>query len=298
MRILFSVNPISGGVDKEPFLNWATDECKRYGWEYLVFKTTGNDDEDAFKGLIHDFNPTRIASVGGDGTTLFNAVCLIGSTIPMGIIPLGSANGMAAELFVNSDPKIAFQDFVLSNVIASLDLIKVNKKHYCLHIGDVGINAQIVKGFSEDASRGMLTYAKHFFAQLSNTINLEAEIIADGVTYNETGVMIALANARKYGTGVLLNPIGNPFDGKFEIVVAKDASLDTIIKSGLTWIDETFADEIEGVIISCKEAVIKLKEPTILQLDGEVIGECKEIHAEILPACVLLISHQGNSLLP
>lgn len=44
----------------------------------------------------------------------------------MGIIPLGSANGMATELFVNPKPIEALKDTIMSNRIAGLDLLKVN----------------------------------------------------------------------------------------------------------------------------------------------------------------------------
>ena len=41
MKLLFIVNPISGGVDKEPFLKEAEALCKNYGLAYDIFKTTG-----------------------------------------------------------------------------------------------------------------------------------------------------------------------------------------------------------------------------------------------------------------
>ncbi len=45
MKLLFVVNPISGGIDKEPFLKEAKELCKTYGHQYHEFKTTGKDDE-------------------------------------------------------------------------------------------------------------------------------------------------------------------------------------------------------------------------------------------------------------
>ena len=45
MKLFFVVNPISGGVDKEPFLKNARALCDNYGLEYQIFKTTGKDDK-------------------------------------------------------------------------------------------------------------------------------------------------------------------------------------------------------------------------------------------------------------
>jgi len=49
MKILFVVNPISGGVNKAPFLNSAKKICGKYGIQYHIFKTTGKDDEKHLK---------------------------------------------------------------------------------------------------------------------------------------------------------------------------------------------------------------------------------------------------------
>ena len=88
---------ISGGINKDPFINEAESKCKKYGIHYQIFKTTGTDDEKHLEEVLSRFRPDKVASVGGDGTTLFTAIAVMKKDIPMGIIPLGSANGMATE---------------------------------------------------------------------------------------------------------------------------------------------------------------------------------------------------------
>ena len=73
MKILFVVNPVSGGVDKEPFLKKAKKLCVKYGIDFDIFRTTGKNDREGLNSIIQEFKPDRIASVGGDGTTLFTA---------------------------------------------------------------------------------------------------------------------------------------------------------------------------------------------------------------------------------
>jgi diacylglycerol kinase family enzyme len=86
--------------------------------------------------MLSETNPDRVVSVGGDGTTLFTGMALMGTSLAMGIIPLGSANGMAVELSVNPNPVEALKDIIMSEVVRGLDIIKVNKEYYSLHIGD------------------------------------------------------------------------------------------------------------------------------------------------------------------
>lgn len=297
MKLLFVINPISGGVDKEPFVRKAKKLCEKYGIDYHIFKTTGKDDEKHLKAILIDYLPDKVASVGGDGTTLFTAISLLNTTIPMGIIPLGSANGMATELFVNPEPEEALKDLIMSEVVAGLDMVVVNDEHYTMHIGDVGINASIVDAYSKDKNRGMATYAKYFIEELKKLTPFKINMKANGKTYLEAGLMVGICNARKYGTGVPLNLEGNPMDGKFEIVVVKNIDPQSLIKAGLSKFDERFHDSQNGLVISTSKAEILFDQPRLLQLDGEVIGEFEKLQVNILKGAVKLITHHGNTYL-
>lgn len=297
MKLLFVVNPISGGVDKEPFLYNATRICDKFGINYEIFKTTGKNDLENLKVLLPKIKPNKVISVGGDGTTLFTSIALLNTGYPLGIIPLGSANGMATELFVNTDPIEAFKDILFSEVIAGVDMVVVNNKHYSIHIGDVGINASIVESYEKDENRGMATYAKYFLEELNDLKPFNFSITANGTTYNKSGLMVGICNSRKYGTGIPLNIEGNPMDGKFEIVVVEKINSTTLLKAGLSKFDESFYDSQNSSSISTTEAQINFDEPKLLQLDGEVIGTFSELKIEIVPSAVKFITHNNNLFL-
>jgi diacylglycerol kinase family enzyme len=297
MKLLFVVNPISGGVDKEPFLKSANVLCQKYGIEYEVFKTTGKNDEQNLKVELDKIDPDKVVSVGGDGTTLFTSIILLNTKYPMGIIPLGSANGMATELFVNPDPVKALQDIIMSQVIAGLDMVVVNDKHYSIHIGDVGINAQIVDSYEKDKNRGMVTYAKYFIEELNRITPFKITVNANGKEIKNKGVMIGICNSRKYGTGVPLNLNGNPMDGKFEIVILENISANSLLKASLSKFDESFYDSQNSTVISTDEAEIHFEKPSLLQLDGEVIGKFKKLKIKILPGAVKFITDNNNKFL-
>ncbi len=294
MKLLFVVNPISGGVDKEPFLKQAVNICRKYGITYHIFKTTGKDDKVNLLRVIAEFGPSKIASVGGDGTTLFTAISLLEKSIPMGIIPLGSANGMAAELFVNLNPVEALIDLIMSNVIAGLDMVVVNDEYYTVHIGDVGVNAGIVSAYEKDKNRGMVTYAKYFIEELKNLEPFEVKIFANGTMYEDRCLMLGICNARKYGTGVPLNISGNPMDGKFELVLVQNIDLHSLVKAGLSKFNEKFHDSQSSRVIEVESARIEFDQPRLLQLDGEVIGNFQELDVNILKGAVQLITHHEN----
>jgi diacylglycerol kinase (ATP) len=294
MKLLFVINPISGGIDKEPFLIKAKSVCEKYGIDYHIFKTTGKNDENHLKDILQDYKPDKVASVGGDGTTLFTSVTLLNSSIPMGIIPLGSANGMAEELFVNPIPDDALRDIIMSDVIGNLDMLMVNDKYYAIHIGDVGVNAQIVESYEKDENRGMATYAKYFMEELKSLKAFDIKIKTKEETIKERGVMIAICNARKYGTGVPLNLDGNPMDGKFELVIVTKINTKALLKAGLSKFNDSFYDSQNSTILSTQKAEISFNKARLLQLDGEVIGKFKKLNIKILKGAVKFITNKEN----
>ncbi|WP_297707859.1 diacylglycerol kinase family protein [uncultured Eudoraea sp.] len=294
MKILLVVNPISGGVDKEPFLRKSETLLNKYGIDHKVFKTTGVNDEHELKIILDEYQPDRVASVGGDGTTLFTAIALLGTDYPMGIIPQGSANGMAIELFVNPDPIEALKDLIMSDTIRGLDLLLVNDQYYTTHLGDVGINANIVDAYSKDKNRGMITYARYFLEELDKLKYFNITVKANGETTRANGLMVSICNSRKYGTGVPLNAVGNPMDGKFEIVIVEKVDTISLIKAGLAKFDEEYLKSQYSQLIVTKNAEIEFEEPRLLQLDGEVIGMFDKIDVKILTGAIKLITHHDN----
>ncbi|WP_194765831.1 diacylglycerol/lipid kinase family protein [Tamlana sp. I1] len=297
MKLLFVVNPISGGIDKQPFLTEAQQICNLYGIDYHVFKTTGTDDAVKLEKALQDFKPDKVVSVGGDGTTLFTAVGVKNTNIPMGIVPLGSANGMAVELGVAQKPLEALKDILMSHISGDLDMLVVNGEHYSIHMGDVGINAKIVKAFENDEKRGMVTYAKYFIEELNNVQPFKMKVDCNGETLDAEGVMLGICNSRKYGTGVPLNVNGNPMDGVFEIVLIEKINANMLIKAGLSSFNEKFSDSQNQTTISTTHAKIAFDEPKVLQLDGEVIGDFKSLEIELLKGAVKLITTKKNSYL-
>ncbi len=295
MKLLFIVNPISGGVDKEPFLKEAIALCNNYGIDHKIFKTTGVNDQEEVLNIINLFKPDKIASVGGDGTTLFTATVLLDKPYPMGIIPLGSANGMATELFVNPSPIEALKDIIMSEMVEGLDILLINNEHYTLHIGDVGINASIVHSYEKDKSRGMATYAKYFIEELKRLKPFPITVKTKESTIKTKVLMSAICNSRKYGTGVPLNVVGNPMDGKFEIVLIESINLSSLLKAGLAAFDDKFYDSQTSRVLTTSKAELIFEEPRLLQLDGEVTGKYKNITVELLAGAVNLITTGRNN---
>ena len=92
---------------------------------------------------------------GGDGTLKIVATALLNTNILLGVLPAGSANGMARELGI--PPSIAGALAVLvTGEQKPLDVISVNDGDLCLHLSDIGLNAQLVKQYEQNNLRGQI----------------------------------------------------------------------------------------------------------------------------------------------
>lgn len=279
-NILFVVNPVAGGAVGKKIWDQITDclEEDKYTCEYKLYETTGENDKQQIEELIAAYSPQKVVAVGGDGTIKEVAEVLLGKNIPIGIVPGGSANGMATELNLPTEV-VESVEAIVEGQVKDMDVIRVNDNDICLHLSDIGMNAQIVKYYEENGWRGKWGYLRGAVKMLLNRKHMQLTIQQDGKEIVRVAYMVVLANARMYGTNAIINPDGNVFDGKFEIVIVRRWSLWEILKTFFSFIENN-RNIIET--ISTKKVNINVKKNIYFQVDGEYKGKHNIITAEIL----------------
>lgn len=277
-NVLFVVNPISGDMDKSDLLSTVQEFSEIHRFNLVVYETTGAKDVTAIQLLYNDYLFERVIVAGGDGTIKMVAEAMEHYDIIVGILPAGSANGLAADLELPDTLEDNLEVAFLHHY-REMDMISING-HKSIHLSDIGINADLVKNYEAGDLRGFWGYALQAFTTL---VDAEDPFFATITTSNETtehtARMIVIANSQKYGTGVVINPNGNMYDGKFELIVLKSLDLLLIGKiiTGNMPID---SDDI--TIISTEKALIKTDRPINFQIDGEYCGVQNELDIHIL----------------
>ncbi|SDJ16387.1 diacylglycerol/lipid kinase family protein [Flavobacterium noncentrifugens] len=277
--VIMVVNPISGDVDKVAYTEAAQAFAEKENLEFILYETIGNGDIPKIKALYEQHKPERILVAGGDGTIKEVAEALEHYDVIIGILPAGSANGLSVDLnlpdALEENLKIAFH-----NNYMEMDMICINGKK-SLHLSDLGLNAQLVKNYENSSTRGMIGYALQAITTLSEQEEpFTATIVANNKTTECVARMIVIANSQKYGTGVTINPTGVMNDGKFEIVILKNLDL-LVFGKIITGNMPADTDDVE--IISTDKAKISLENAVSFQIDGEYIGQEKELDIYILP---------------
>ena len=299
---LFVVNPISGDHDKSSFYEFVKEEVERTGLTYHIFNTTGKEDEFKLKKLFKKLKPEIVVVIGGDGTLLLVAKTIKNSSTKIGLMPFGSANGMAKELGIPRIPERTLSlipsekystcwNIIKAGNVRDIDLLRINKKHFSLHLSDIGLNAKIVKRFEAEKIRGYFGYARLLFKELKQKKRISYQLISGGKRIKGKGYMIVIANATKYGTGAVINPIGRLDDGFFEICIVKQVKLITLLRSLLSIFKATLRKREDLIkVIPCKKATLELKRPETLQVDGEVIGDVRKVDIKIMPGAIRIIT--------
>ncbi|WP_316750057.1 diacylglycerol/lipid kinase family protein [Pedobacter gandavensis] len=283
-KLLFIINPGSGNQQ----INYSEAiqlHFKSAPEEIEIFELPKNCSLETIKQAIEQSKADRVIAVGGDGTLKLVAECLEGKNIPIGIIPAGSANGMAKELGIPLELEAALA-VAATGKPKKIHAIKVNGE-LCIHLADIGFNAYIIKRFDNLPQRGMIGYAKAAWQALWSHHKMEVEIQIKGKQIKTQAAMVVIANATSYGTGVKINPEGDLTDDLFEVILVKKYTVVEILKVRFTELPFN-PEKIE--LFHTKDLCIKTRHKVHFQVDGEYMGKVNRVDATILPAAITIIT--------
>ena len=270
-RTLFVVNPASGGGDHGQVEKQIVEFAREAGIPYRVIRMDRENDDLKLRNQILEYNPGTVVACGGDGTVNFVAGHLLGKGIRLGILPLGSFNGLAYQMGIPSDVSKALQ-VLLKGKVKPIDAIRVSKEHICLHLSDLGTNARVIKRHEAGRMKGFTGYLIQYFKELGRTRKFKCRIRTEEEDINTKAVMVILANARYYGTGVSVNPAADMSDGRFEVIVIRSYPFWFLFYIIINLLSGRTMKDRWTNIISCSEARIELHPAQELQVDGEWAG--------------------------
>lgn len=230
-------------------------------------------------------HPGKIIAVGGDGTINEIGNALKGTQIPMGIIPLGSGNGLARHLGIPMRTSSAIR-IALHGSATPIDVLAWNKRAFFCTAG-IGFDAQVAALFHQGTRRGFLNYIKSTFKALAifKPIN-----IGIGSKVEEPFFSVTIANANQFGNNAYISPISNLQDALFEIVKVKNGNLWEKAQLGIS----LFSNKIhKHPLVQIEQAnSIQLLAPlgAMYHLDGESLQTSENlIQIEILPEKLMVI---------
>ncbi len=138
---------------------------------------------------------------GGDGTLNCAAPALMRTHLPLGILPLGTANDLARTLGIGADP-VAAAEIIVAAHTRQIDLGVVNGRPF-FNVASIGFSAELARELTSDLKRrfGTLGYALAGARLLARMRPFTAFITHDGLTEKVKTLQIAVGNGRHSGVG-------------------------------------------------------------------------------------------------
>jgi len=254
MNIAFIINPVSGSRQVQRAKRTLPERIEQLldhqQWSPVVVHTeyAGHATELARRYAEEGFD--AVVAVGGDGTVNEVARGLASATgdavqAAMGIIPMGSGNGLARHLGIPMDADRALQLINRAQAMP-MDYGLANDRLFVSTCG-TGFDAEVADRFAGSTRRGLTTYIRTILHlvftyrpatyQLStinyqlSTINCQLSTVncqLSTINYQlstPSAFLITFANANQWGNGAIIAPRADVSDGEMDVMIMSPRAL-------------------------------------------------------------------------
>lgn len=285
-KVLFIVNPNAGKRISDQII----ETIRREFPQNMYFQIAIWKDKDHFEEITHLLKTegyTDAIAVGGDGTVNHVAKTILNTGIRLGIVPIGSGNGLARSLGLSMKIEEVIRQIVAGNT-TTIDSGVVNRIPFFCTSG-IGFDAHIGNLFATSVKRGLQSYVKITIRELFKYRAKNYTLMFDDKIIQRKAFLITVANAGQYGNDFYIAPLASIQDGLFHIVILKPFNpfhlpmLMTRIlsrKAHLSSRIETYTS---------KKITILRDEKDTIHFDGEPAFEDKEVLFENKPASLRVI---------
>ena len=221
-KFIYFINPISGTGGKAVLLEIIKNKTLEKNIPFEILHTNAAAKYNYLKEKIAAEKITDVIVCGGDGTVNQIANALLGIPVNIGIVPMGSGNGLA---FAAKIPKRIDKalEIIFNGNAAAVDSFYINKKFSCMLCG-LGFDAQVAQDFAKQQKRGLATYIKQSTKNFFTAKPYPFELIVAGKSINTEAFFISIANSNQFGNNFTIAPQASLHDGLLDIVVVNKMS--------------------------------------------------------------------------
>jgi diacylglycerol kinase (ATP) len=290
-RVFAVVNPVAGSLE-EGAVRRALERYFPVGDTACEIHETRPDErvaEVVREALGRGYD--LVVAAGGDGTVSAVANGLVGSTTPLGIIPLGTANVLSRELGIPVELDAACGLLAGAHSTTRIDAMRVGGVCYFTQVG-VGIDALMIRDTGREAKRrfGRVAYLWTALTRLLGFQPRRFTVTADGRERRARASQIVVANCGILGQPPLRwGPDIRPDDGLLDVCIIRARSLIDYIKILAYVIAGRHHRSPHVRYLKARHRVsVAAGHPLPVQADGEIIGETP-VTVEVVPEAVAVV---------
>lgn len=300
-NIYLIFNPASGQGDPESELETIRQKIGAVAQLSVLETSLEESASDLAQKAIAQSADCVIAS-GGDGTVSQVAGALADTSIPLGIIPRGTANAIAAAFGISNELQDACE-IILSGVARNIDLGICNGKPLLLLAG-IGLEAEIIEQANRPLKNkiGTAAYILSAFKQVQNLniFKVEMETPDRIITVEASGVTVANAAP---ATSVLAQGPSNivPYDGLLDVTIFAPQGTGSAIAATYNLFQSALSDRstqrTDVGYFRCASVKITAEPEQRVVLDGEIIGNTP-VDIRCIPRGLTLMTPETSGVDP
>lgn len=285
-------NPVAGQSDPEQDLA-AIRAILEPAIALDIHLTTEEVDADELAKMAIAQGADTVIASGGDGTLSAAAAALVGTNIPLGVIPRGTANAFAAALGLPDTIEAACET-ILGGATRQVDTGRCNDRPMVLLAG-IGFEAETVEKANREAKNrfGLLAYILAGLKQLQEMEAFETEIETDDRIIKVTATAVTVANAAPAMSILAQGPAGVMVDdGLLDITVVAPTSIPGAIAASYhlfrTALTGNPVERDDIGYLRTKHVKVTTNPPQKVVLDGEIIGTTP-VEVECVPGGLTIL---------
>lgn len=294
-RILFVVNPIAGTKKKDGLEEFLKREAERDQVEYRIFQTARTTNAYALQHQAEEFNATDIVACGGDGTVNLVAAAVKDTHTRIGIIPVGSGNGLARAANIPLKPMEAY-NVIRTGKVVETDTFTVNRQFACMLAG-VGFDAAVAERFAQHHKRGLMTYTTQTLIEFFKSHPYQFEICLDGFAFFTDAFFISVANSNQFGNNVTIAPLASISDGLLDVIIVQRMPKSQLPFALLKQVSgnnklRSYAEQLKKdnvLYYQAKNVQIRNLQLAPLHIDGDPVSTSEEISIRMAPQSIRLL---------
>ena len=289
-KIIFIINPIAGKGKGRMIETEIQSYFNQKNVEFETFLTESIGHATEITNQVLTKNPDIIVACGGDGTINEVAQALVGSNVALGIIPIGSGNGLAANLHIPKTTEKAFET-ILNAKINKIDAGKINENYFFSNMG-LGIDADVINNYAQTKTRNFLGYVtastKAIFNFQPKKFNIELD---NEHTLDDDFYFVFCSNSNEAGYGISFSPNAKLNDGKLDFLAVKKLNFIEQIQFSANVLGKRIEKMKQAKVLQVNSVKFNSKQTkTIAQVDGEaVIFNQNSIEVSIVPNALNVI---------
>ena len=294
-RFIIFINPISGTQNKAGLKELIQRRLDEHGYHHQFLDTNKEGDYGFLPNKIESDRITDVIVCGGDGTVNQVGASLLNVDVNVGIIPMGSGNGLA---FAAGIPKASRKalDVIMQGKAAYIDAFYINNLFSCMLCG-LGFDAQVAHDFAKQSSRGLSSYIKQGLRNFFITKPYPFRILIHGIEIQTEAYFISIANSNQFGNHVTIAPKASLSDGLLDIVIVNKMNKLNMVYSLLKQVRLGKVQQVSQKGFHAKNiqylqtASLAIHNPSMapLHIDGEPVATHKKFQVDIIEKAFRLI---------